>query len=261
MEWLVVLSLTMSSLNIYFFFKNQSKKSYSQDLEEFRSYTESLITEFNRITTRNVDLLDSRIEELDHKIRLSQKIDLLLKERFEEAHKIEYLKILHLDQIYEVTKKNVPAQGDPYTSPIYKGILPNITESSDSLKEKREESLPLESQNMIFTDAKKDPTTDTHSEKSSEELHDKLLSQTLEIPLLEESSETDFFEGVSVTKIKKYKKLSSQKKQELLFQYISEEKNKEELLEQGFTSNEINIALLCFMHQSPITQDQKKDRD
>ncbi len=88
---LIVFCIFLSAINFYFLVKILSEKPYQKDIQDFQTQTERLMVEFNRITTRNIDLLDSRIEELNHKIRQSQKTEALLKELFEEAQKIEHL--------------------------------------------------------------------------------------------------------------------------------------------------------------------------
>ncbi|MGL5956612.1 MAG: hypothetical protein ACRC0X_08480 [Brevinema sp.] len=200
MEWFAVFSIFLSTINFYFLFKNISRKPFHQDLAEFQSYTERMIVEFNRITTRNVELLDSRIEELNRKIRLSQKVDLLLKERFEEAQKIEYLKVLQLDKVHE-----------EYSVSENDQILIEDLENSNNNNSPLEQ---LESPNNS-----------------------------------EDSLENSLFEGIPVAKIKKHHHTTVQKKQELLKDSIKENKSKEELLELGFTINEINLAQICYTNE------------
>ena len=56
------------------------------------------------------------------------------------------------------------------------------------------------------------------------------------------------FEGIPIEKIKKHRKNSraNLEKEQQLIQYIKHNKSKDELLELGFTSNEINIAMLYY---------------
>ena len=257
MEWLVVLCLILSTINFYFLMKNMTKKSFDSELTEFRTYTETLITEFNRITTRNVELLDSRIEALDHKIRLSQKVDLLLKERFEEASKIEYLKPLQMEQVYS-------SQVVPQTSPLE-------PEQSHSIDHTITDDLTIENivldnlQDTIPT-AEETPDIDTYNLEILTEISKDILSEiseedyivddiVIETPVEStfEYSSNLLFEGIPVEKIKKHKKNSrvNLEKENLLIQYIKQNKNKDELLELGFTSNEINIAMLCYSTDNP----------
>ena len=257
MEWLIVLCLILSTINFYFLMKNMTKKSFDSELTEFRTYTETLITEFNRITTRNVELLDSRIEALDHKIRLSQKVDLLLKERFEEASKIEYLKPLQMEQVYS-------SQVVPQTSPLE-------PEQSHSIDHTITDDLTIENivldnlQDTIPT-AEETPDIDTYNLEILTEISKDILSEiseedyivddiVIETPVEStfEYSSNLLFEGIPVEKIKKHKKNSrvNLEKENLLIQYIKQNKNKDELLELGFTSNEINIAMLCYSTDNP----------
>ena len=246
MEWLVVLCLILSTINFYFLIKNMTKKSFDSELIEFRTYTETLITEFNRITTRNVDLLDSRIEDLNHKIRLSQKVDLLLKERFEEASKIEYLKPLQMEQVYSSQNSEsspIEAQAIDYTVADDLTIEHIISNNISTT----EENLEINSYNSdILTEISEEIPTEILSEISEEE-------NSIEASI--EYSPNLLFEGIPVEKIKKHKKNSriNLKKEQLLIQYIKQNKNKEELLELGFTSNEINIAMLCYSTENPTT--------
>lgn len=62
-----------------------------------------------------------------------------------------------------------------------------------------------------------------------------------------EISTPQLFDGISVNRIKTYAKHRNQPKQkhELLIQYLKESKNKEELLEMGFSATEINLALMA----------------
>ena len=143
MEWLVILCLALSSLNLYLFFKKSVQKPFAKESEEFRIYTETLITEFNRIATRNISLLDERLEELDHKIRLSQKVDLLLKDRFEEAHKIEYLAPLKLNEVHTENLLNNTNQSlDENSEPISENIPNNTNQSLDENNEPISENIP-----------------------------------------------------------------------------------------------------------------------
>ena len=143
MEWLVILCLALSSLNLYLFFKKSVQKPFAKESEEFRIYTETLITEFNRIATRNISLLDERLEELDHKIRLSQKVDLLLKDRFEEAHKIEYLAPLKLNEVHTENLLNNTNQSlDENNEPISENIPNNTNQSLDENNEPISENIP-----------------------------------------------------------------------------------------------------------------------
>ena len=143
MEWLVILCLALSSLNLYLFFKKSVQKPFAKESEEFRIYTETLITEFNRIATRNISLLDERLEELDHKIRLSQKVDLLLKDRFEEAHKIEYLAPLKLNEVHTENLLNNTNQSlDENNEPISENIPNNTNQSLDENSEPISENIP-----------------------------------------------------------------------------------------------------------------------
>ena len=255
MEWLIVLCLILSTINFYFLMKNMTKKSFDSELTEFRTYTETLITEFNRITTRNVELLDSRIEALDHKIRLSQKVDLLLKERFEEASKIEYLKPLQMEQVYS-------SQVVPQTSPLE-------PEQSHSIDHTITDDLTIENivldnlQDTIPT-AEETPDIDTYNLEILTEISKDILSEiseedyivddiVIETPVESEYSPNLLFEGIPIEKIKKHKKNSrvNIEKENQLIQYIKQNKNKDELLELGFTSNEINIAMLCYSTDNP----------
>ena len=256
MEWLVVLCLILSTINFYFLIKNLSKKSFDSDLIEFRTYTETLITEFNRITTRNVELLDSRIEDLNHKIRLSQKIDLLLKERFEEAAKIEYLKPLQMEQIYssQTAKNPPPAQQNEIDH-----IITDDLTIEDVILDNLQYTIPTSEENPEIDDYNNthnlDILTEILSEISEEDSIDIVIETPEEIPKKSPSeySSNLLFEGIPVEKIKKHKKNSrvNLEKENQLIQYIKQNKNKDELLELGFTSNEINIAMLCYSTENP----------
>ena len=265
MEWLVVLCLILSTINFYFLMKNMTKKSFDSELTEFRTYTETLITEFNRITTRNVELLDSRIEALDHKIRLSQKVDLLLKERFEEASKIEYLKALQMEQVYssQVPQNSPPEQQDKVEQiqSIDHMITDDLTIENIVLNNLQdfiptsEENPEIDSSNLdILAEISKEILTEL-SEGSFEENYaeDIIIDAPIEAPV--KYSSNLLFEGIPVEKIKKHKKNSRVRveKENLLIQYIKQNKNKDELLELGFTSNEINIAMLCYSTENPTT--------
>lgn len=240
MEWLIVLCLMLSTINLYFLIKNMGKKSFDSELIEFRTYTETLITEFNRITTRNVELLDSRIEELNHKVRLSQKVDLLLKERFEEASKIEYLKPLQMEQVY-FSQTTVSSPFDQQRD----------TEQAQSIDQIITDDLTIE--DIILDNIQ-------HIIPISEEDYsvDNIVIETpVEAPI--EYAPNLLFEGIPIEKIKKHKKNSrvnsrvNVEKENQLIQYIKQNKNKDELLELGFTSNEINIAMLYYSTENPTT--------
>ena len=261
MEWLVVLCLILSTINFYFLIKNMTKKSFDSELIEFRTYTETLITEFNRITTRNVDLLDSRIEDLNHKIRLSQKIDLLLKERFEEASKIEYLKPLQMEQVYSspITESSpIDQQEIKLAHSVDHTITDDLTIEHiilDHLQDTiptAEETLDIDSYNLeILTETLLELSEDILSEISEEDyIVDDIIIET---PKESENSSDLLFEGIPIEKIKKHKKNSrvTIEKENQLIQYIKQNKNKDELLELGFTSNEINIAMLCYSTDNP----------
>lgn len=264
MAWLVVLCLVISTLNLYFFFKKSMQKSFEQELNEFRTYTETLITEFNRVTTRNVSLLDERIDELDHKIRLSQKVDLLLKERFEEAHKIEFLKPLKLNELdkekQEISEQNtVTTQKEQLLKTPYSIEKIEISEEQqkENNTEKNREKTPRKTiQKLIdiisFTEEKIEILEEQQEKQQKEKIVKKEensknnhIQKTINIeePLL--------FEGLPIEKIKKHQsRLNTHKKQKLLLQYLQENKTKEELLNLGFNSNEINIAILCLSTES-----------
>jgi len=198
MEWLIIISLVLSVLNFYFISKK--KIDHEQDLKKFQSHTESIMVEFNRITTRNISLLDDKIEELNHKIRLGQKVDLLLKERFEEAHQIDYLSVLQLDKI-----DNKPISND------FNPKKEDTIKQCDPIKE-------------LIIDSIKD------------------LNQQDNITL---STDKELFDNIPINKLKKYQssQIQNQKKYSLLH-HISKNKSKEELLELGFSLNEINLSLL-----------------
>ncbi|MGL4676218.1 MAG: hypothetical protein ACRCWI_00945 [Brevinema sp.] len=202
MELLAIFSIFLSTINFYFLFKNIARKPFQQDLTEFQSYTERMIVEFNRITTRNIELLDSRIEELNRNIRLSQKVDLLLKERFEEAQKIEYLKVLNLDKVYE--------EQNTIKHPKIDILIEDSIESSENTSQ------------------------------------DYDLLEQLEPP---KEIEDSLFEGIPITKIKKHHKNLTRKKRDLLKEGIKDNKSKEELLDLGFTINEINLAQICYTNE------------
>ncbi len=243
MEWLVVLCLILSTINFYFLTQNMIKKSFDSELQEFRSYTESLITEFNRITTRNVELLDSRIEDLNHKIRLSQKIDHLLKERFEEANKIEYLKPLQMDKVHSLqTLSSDPV--DTHTKIL--SIDHTITDD-------------MTIEHIILDNIQQNISTPIDEESTNSTNNDQEISTEPTInPIALEPSNPDeistnfatnlLFEGIPIEKIKKHRKNSraNLEKEQQLIQYIKHNKSKDELLELGFTSNEINIAMLYY---------------
>lgn len=224
MEWLIIFSIFFSTLNFYFLFKKLSQKPFQQELEEFRSYSERIIVEFNRITTRNVELLDSRIAELDHKIRLSQKIDKHLSERFEEASKLEYLsnfidsqKTTSIKEEEHPINNNTPIQDINNVETIDDSLGIDITVGDDI-------EMLEERQNDIVEDFS--------------ELNKRVV---------ESSSESGLFEGIPIQKIKKHQKKTSLKnKQELLKSHIEQNKTKEELLALGFNNNEINLAMLCY---------------
>lgn len=243
MEWLVVLCLILSTINFYFLTQNMIKKSFDSELQEFRSYTESLITEFNRITTRNVELLDSRIEDLNHKIRLSQKIDHLLKERFEEANKIEYLKPLQMDKVHSLQTLS----SDPVDT--HKKIL--------SIDHTITDDMTIE--HIILDNIQQNISTPIDEESTNSTNNDQEISTEPTInPIALEPSNPDeistnfatnlLFEGIPIEKIKKHRKNSraNLEKEQQLIQYIKHNKSKDELLELGFTSNEINIAMLYY---------------
>ena len=184
MEWLVILCLALSSLNLYLFFKKSVQKPFAKESEEFRIYTETLITEFNRIATRNISLLDERLEELDHKIRLSQKVDLLLKDRFEEAHKIEYLAPLKLNEVHTENLLNNTTQSlDENTSPISENIPNDTTQSLDENSEPFSENTILLEKKVVIMDTKtSDDDTLGQNIDSFSAISDTIVNNNMLIP-------------------------------------------------------------------------------
>lgn len=182
-------SFCMSFLALVWAYKTKTKKPHQAELEEFRSQTERLIVEFNRVASRNLSMLDDRIEELERKIRLSHKVEAVLKERFEEADKYELLQPFRLN-----------TSGD----------------------EKTAEPHPKEAfgYNDFFDD---------------------------EAPEINNTEIPEVFEGISIKSLKNYQvsRTSDADKQKQLIDHIRQHKNKEELLELGFSINEINLALMA----------------
>ncbi|SFB69081.1 hypothetical protein SAMN02745150_00239 [Brevinema andersonii] len=182
-------SFCMSFLALVWAYKTKTEKTHQTELEEFRSQTERLIVEFNRVASRNLSMLDDRIEELERKIRLSHKVEAVLKERFEEADKYKLLQPLRLN-----------ASSDEETPPHH----------------------PKEAfgYNDFFAD---------------------------EAPEINNTEISEVFEGISVRSLKNYQagRNSDTDKQKQLIGYIRQHKNKEELLELGFSINEINLALMA----------------
>lgn len=182
-------SFCMSFLAMVWAYKTKTKKTHQTELEEFRSQTERLIVEFNRVASRNLSMLDDRIEELERKIRLSHKVEAVLKERFEEADKYELLQPFRLN-----------AASDEKTNP------PHPKEAFGY--------------NDFFAD---------------------------EVPEINNTEIPEVFDGISVRSLKNYQasRTSDTDKQKQLIDHIRQHKNKEELLELGFSINEINLALMA----------------
>lgn len=189
MDFFVGASFCMSFLALVWAYKTKTNKPHQAELEEFRSQTERLIVEFNRVASRNLSMLDDRIEELERKIRLSHKVEAVLKERFEEADKYELLQPFRLN-------------------------------TSDN--KKTEEPHPREA--FAYNDFFEDEALEINNTR---------------IP--------EVFEGISVKSLKNYQasQISHIDKQEQLIDHIRQHKNKEELLELGFSINEINLALMA----------------
>lgn len=189
MDFFVGASFCMSFLALVWAYKTKTNKPHQAELEEFRSQTERLIVEFNRVASRNLSMLDDRIEELERKIRLSHKVEAVLKERFEEADKYELLQPFRLN-----------------TSDNEKIAPPHPREAFGY--------------NDFFGD---------------------------EAPEINKTEIPEVFEGISVKSLKNYQvsQTSHIDKQKELIDHIRQQKNKEELLELGFSINEINLALMA----------------
>ncbi len=223
-----VFSVLLSTINFYFLVKLLSNKpSHQKELDDFQSHVERLMVEFNRITTRNIELLDSRIEELDHKIRLSQKTESHLKELFEDAQKRDFLPMGFLSETTENISTDISTIEDQNTI--------NTTENREFLIDNPipsfSEILSIESKNHktskpeIADTIEESPTIETENPKKT----------------ISDQSDT-LFEGVPIKKIKKHSKKNTQQQ---LMDHIQQNKSKDELLELGFNINEINLAMLC----------------
>lgn len=189
MNFFAGVSFCMSFLALVWAYKIKTKKPYQAELEEFRSQTERLIVEFNRVASRNLSMLDDRIEELERKIRLSHKVEAVLKERFEEADKYELLQPFRLNTPdHEKTDAPHPKEAFGY--------------------------------NDFFGD---------------------------EAPEINKTEIPEVFEGISIKSLKNYqaRQTPHSNKQKQLIDHIRQHKNKEELLELGFSINEINLALMA----------------
>ncbi|MGL4394380.1 MAG: hypothetical protein ACRCS8_04060 [Brevinema sp.] len=229
MTILILLTSTISIINLYFLLKQRRTKPFDQDVSAFKIETEKVMVEFNRITTRNISILDDKIEELDHKIRIAQKIDSTLKERLEEFDKINYL-------------KDAPEEAEQKQKRQKKKTL--LAEISEQIA-KKEHSL------VVDTEAVEDVFERSVSPKDQIVIvEEKVLEASVEDviiasepdPAKEDSADSVLFEGVPVQKIKKHQ--STQKQHETLLQYLKEEKTREELLSLGFSNNEINLATM-----------------
>ncbi|MGL4367084.1 MAG: hypothetical protein ACRCTQ_02210 [Brevinemataceae bacterium] len=215
MTWIfAAVILTISILHLYVILKRSPSGRTDNDLKEFQIQAEALMTEFNRIAARNISILDERLEELDHKIRISQKMDHVLKERLEEMYKTTFFKSIsepnNLDEIKEASKQQ---------SKTSKQTKRSLKTSST------EKTLPIET--------------------------DLVESILPELPPRQEVQQEILFEGIPVEKLKKtsYRGVTAQIKYKALLNYISEKKSKEELLELGFSINEINLAVLTNLKQ------------
>ncbi|MGL4560942.1 MAG: hypothetical protein ACRCV0_01465 [Brevinema sp.] len=210
MIFIIFLVSIISLINLYFLVKQRKQKPYNHEIKEFQTQTESIMVEFNRITIRNISMLDEKLEELDHKIRLAQKIDIVLKERLEEMNQISYFSSLNLNKLEEKNSDSLDHKNAHKKTKIKKNKL-SESKNPDEIEVKEE--------------IKKDNKNNSDIMIKNNEL----------------------FEGIPIEKIKKQTPihlLPTHKKHALLIQYLNEKKTKEELIEIGFSNNEINIATM-----------------
>ncbi|MGL4563285.1 MAG: hypothetical protein ACRCVW_05465 [Brevinema sp.] len=206
MIFIIFLVSIISLINLYFLVKQRKQKPYDHEIKEFQKQTETIMVEFNRITIRNISMLDEKLEELDHKIRLAQKIDIVLKERLEEVNQISYLSSLNLNKLEEKNSDSIDHKNENKKMRIKKKKL-------------------SESKNPNEIELKEDNKNNTDIVIKNNELFEG-------IPIEKIKKQTPIH------------LLPTHKKHALLIQYLNEKKTKEELIGIGFSNNEINIATM-----------------
>ncbi|MGL5721164.1 MAG: hypothetical protein ACRCY4_02020, partial [Brevinema sp.] len=175
--------------------KERTRRPFETDLSEFRAETERLIAEFNRVTERNLSMMDDRLEALERQTRSARKAEEDLIE-LQEQHKAL-------------------------------GIIPR----EELSKPKKAKMQPKEEESREIS------PTPPIQEKSPEENN----------PPMEASPETPpLFDGFPVQRLRSYgeRRNSQVRSHEQLLQYLRENKSKDELIDMGFSSNEINLAIL-----------------
>ncbi|MGL4388869.1 MAG: hypothetical protein ACRCTJ_05705 [Brevinema sp.] len=231
MTFIILLTSTISIINLYFWIKQRQNKPFSHEITAFKSETQTVMVEFNRITTRNISLLDEKLEELDHKIRISQKIDALLKERIEEFDKISHWKEIETRPIIQtlIDENHSAILKEPKKSK--KKIL--VSDISQQIAHEQTNQIQATKEHLT-----KNKSTIKDLQKIINKVNTSLSTNHNIIKSV--TVESTLFEGVPIQKIKKHQ--STHKKHELLLQHLQENKSKEELLALGFSNNEINLA-------------------
>ncbi len=203
---LVFLSTVLSAFNFWFLFKKMSERPFEKNIEEFNRTTESIMVEFNRVAARNIEMLDYRLEELDKKIRLSQKTEARLETLLEEIAKS---KVLSQKIKKSAEKAKTPPQDDIIQ------ILPPLTKSAGSTPD----------DNKAKT---KKPAKSKEKEKNKDKKDKKE-------------------EGLLF-------------RQDILSEHIKKGLSKDELLDMGFASSEINLAALFDKEEELKSEEQPENK-
>ncbi|MGL5254094.1 MAG: hypothetical protein ACRC9L_03665 [Brevinema sp.] len=205
-----IASLFISIIALAVVLRERTRKPFESDLIEFRAETERLIAEFNRVSERNISMMDDRLEALERQIRIARKLEeeLLLRE-----------------------------EKDKVTS-----ILP-VELKKPERKKKSKKTVEPEAQAEISSE----PLPEKSLKVAPEELQP--VDAALEIPPL--------FDGFPVQRLRSYgeKRANTIKSHEQLLLFLKENKTKEELIDMGFSSNEINLAILSISLEENTSQE------
>ncbi len=147
-----ILSIIIFAISLYIFYVTNKKVQSIKDeaiSSEMRQEMDALITEFNRTATRNIEILEDKIEELSGQIVKADKRLLNLDEKISRANRpIVVEKIVEKESpVPEKTKKEKIPQDSPgvpeereIRKPVFQAPLP---EPVPPQKEKEEKSKAL----------------------------------------------------------------------------------------------------------------------
>jgi hypothetical protein len=212
----IIVSIIIFGVAIFLFWKTNRKiNAIKSEIiqEELRDEMESLITEFNRTASRNIELIEDRIEELK---RVMQKAD---------------NKIIQMEERIERAKKPIVVEKVVERKP-----LSSASKSKSSDKKEKPVNKQKSAENEVAHPFSQEDTpspenhTQTYSDKAAFRTRENKPETTEEAPVPQPTPQQ-----------KEENPDNKLSRADLLKKLIGEGKTKEELVDMGFVENEINL--------------------